>query len=114
MQSPARLNRINPKLGGSRREEKNYSARYKDKNKLHQSSHSQEEGAGGQVERLSIAEWGGFSNIKIEEEQDEWQVMRNEYIETELMWRKQIDEAKGRIAQLTDSVRAEQKEVRDM
>ena len=42
MQSPARLNRINPKLGGSRREEKNYSARYKDKNKLNQSSHSQD------------------------------------------------------------------------
>jgi chromosome segregation ATPase len=54
------------------------------------------------------------STIRIEEEADEYQIMKNEYMETELLMSKMATDTRNDIHELREQIKGEQKNIKEM
>ncbi len=61
-----------------------------------------------------VAVGGDIENIRIEEEIDEYQTMKSEFMETEILWSKKISQTKNEINDLRESIKGEQKVIKEM
>ena len=61
-----------------------------------------------------VAIGGDIENIRIEEEIDEYQTMKSQFMETEILWSKKISQTKNEINDIRQSIKGQQKFIKEM
>lgn len=61
-----------------------------------------------------VAVGGDIENIRIEEEIDEYQTMKSQFMETEILWSKKISQTKNEINDIRQSIKGQQKVIKEM